>query len=60
MPTDCPRMKSASKVWAVCMAASRSEPVPEISRRLRSASTRIDPGLVANPSSSFIIVEAVT
>ncbi len=60
MPTDWPRIQSASKFSTISMAALRSAPVPWISTRLRPVSTLTDPGLVAKLSTSLLSVWADT
>ena len=53
MPTDWPRIQSASKLSMVSIAAARSAPVPVMIRRLRPSSARTVPALTPKPSSSL-------
>ena len=56
MPTDWPRIQSASKLSTVSTAVRRSAPLPWITTRLRAGSTRTVPALAAKLSSSLMIV----
>ena len=60
MPTDWPRIQSASKLSTVSTALRRSVPLPWISTRLRAGSTRTLPGFTAKLSSSLASVAAET
>ena len=53
MPTDWPRIQSASKLRMVSIAAARSEPLPLMIRVLRLLSGRIALALTPNASSSL-------
>ena len=60
MPTDCPRIQSASKLRMVSIAAARSEPLPVMISVLRPLSGRSVEALTPNASSSLNTVCAET
>ncbi len=53
IPTDCPRIQSASKLRMVSIAAARSEPLPVMISVLRLLSDRSVLALTPNASSSL-------
>ena len=60
MPTDCPRIQSASKLRMVSIAAARSEPLPVMISELRPLSGRRVAALTPKASSSLNNVCAET
>ena len=60
MPTDCPRIQSASKLRMVSMAVARSVPLPVTISVLRPLSGRNVVALTPNASSSLKTVCAET